>query len=295
MNGLDRYPSPWRITFETNPDRCNLRCIMCDTHGCSCDRARHGKDERLLSFEPIERTIRDLSRLGLKEVIPSTMGEPLLYPEFERLLEVIRECGIKLNLTTNGTFPIKGVEEWSRLILPIASDVKISMNGSKADIAEHIMAGLDFAKQVDNANRFIARRDEYREQGLHPTVTMQPTFMRSNIDDLPSMLEMAIDMEFDRFKGHHVWITNDAMKRETLRIPEFVDRWNATVDELYRIAGNRIKLANVSKIDVSAIDRPSGLCPFLGREAWVEHDGTFQVCCCPSEERAKFGSFGNIG
>lgn len=294
MNILDCYSSPWRITFETNPDRCNLHCTMCDTHSCKCDRSRHGKDERMLPIAPIEKTIRDLSKLGLKEVIPSTMGEPLLYPHFERMLEVIKECGVKLNLTTNGTFPLKGVDAWSELILPIASDVKISMNGSKAEVAESIMAGLDFEKQIDNTTRFIAHRDEYREQGLNPTVTMQPTFMRSNLEDLPSMLEMAIDMGFDRFKGHHVWITNQAMEQETLRVPEFIDRWNDTVDELYRIAGNRIKLANVSKICESTLQQSSGACPFLGREAWVEHDGTFQVCCCPSEERAKFGDFGNI-
>ena len=294
MNGLDCYASPWRVTFETNPDRCNLHCIMCDTHSCKCNRARQGKDERMLPFEPVEKTIRDLSKRGLKEVIPSTMGEPLLYPHFERMLEVIRECNVKLNLTTNGTFPLKGVDRWSELILPVASDVKISMNGSKAEIAEHIMVGLDFEKQIDNARRFITHRDEYREQGFHPTVTMQPTFMRSNLEDLPAMLEAAIDLGFDRFKGHHVWITNDAMKSETLRTPEYIEKWNDTVDELYRIAGNKIKLANVSKIDESILQRSAGLCPFLGREAWIEHDGTFQVCCCPSEERAKFGDFGNI-
>ena len=294
MSGLDRYTSPWRVTFETNPDRCNLHCIMCDTHSNKCNRARHGKDERMLPIEPILKTIQDLSKLGLKEVIPSTMGEPLLYPEFDRIIEVIGECGVKLNLTTNGTFPLKGVDEWSKLILPVASDVKISMNGSNEKIAESIMSGLDFSKQISNVERFIEHRDEYRSQGFNPTVTMQPTFMRSNLEDLPSMLKMAIDMGFDRFKGHHVWITNDAMKLETLRVPEYIDRWNEIVDEMYSIAGNKIKLVNVSKISQSTLNQSSGVCPFLGREAWIEHDGSFQVCCCPSEERAKFGDFGNI-
>ena len=25
-------PGPWRITFDTNPDDCNLHCIMCEDH-----------------------------------------------------------------------------------------------------------------------------------------------------------------------------------------------------------------------------------------------------------------------
>ena len=41
----------------------------------------------------------------LREVIPSTMGEPLLYSHFDELLELCESLEISLNLTTNGTFP----------------------------------------------------------------------------------------------------------------------------------------------------------------------------------------------
>ena len=29
---LTHHSAPWRITFDTNPDDCNLRCIMCEEH-----------------------------------------------------------------------------------------------------------------------------------------------------------------------------------------------------------------------------------------------------------------------
>lgn len=29
---LTHNTAPWRITFDTNPDDCNLRCIMCEEH-----------------------------------------------------------------------------------------------------------------------------------------------------------------------------------------------------------------------------------------------------------------------
>jgi MoaA/NifB/PqqE/SkfB family radical SAM enzyme len=38
------------------------------------------------------------------------MGEPLLYEHFEGILELCRRYGVKLNLTTNGTFPRLGAE-----------------------------------------------------------------------------------------------------------------------------------------------------------------------------------------
>lgn len=33
------------------------------------------------------------------------MGEPLLYEHFEGILHLCERYGVKLNLTTNGTFP----------------------------------------------------------------------------------------------------------------------------------------------------------------------------------------------
>ena len=36
------------------------------------------------------------------------------------------------------------------------------------------------------------------------------------------------------------------------------------------------------------------ICPFLGREAWIAWDGTFNVCCAPDNLRKSLGYFGNV-
>ena len=36
------------------------------------------------------------------------------------------------------------------------------------------------------------------------------------------------------------------------------------------------------------------MCPFLGREAWVAWDGSFNVCCSPNNLRRTLGYFGNV-
>ena len=271
---------------------------MCDTHNQTCRRksysANQEQNERgLLPIEVIERTVSETSKYGLNEIIPSTMGEPLLYPEFDRILEIIKQNGIKLNLTTNGTFPKHGAEGWADRLLPVLSDIKISMNGATAETAEKIMSGLNFNKQQDNVRKFIKKKDQYHSQGYDPTVTMQATYMRTNLDELPMMLNQAIEMGFDRFKGHHVWITNEAMEKETLRTDEWIDSWNDTVEELHKIANGNIILANVNKIRPGEVVNEDSICPFLGKEAWIESNGDFQVCCCPDSERSEFGDFGN--
>ena len=105
MTGIQCMNGPWRITFETNPDLCNLHCRMCEVHS----RYNHVKLNRgMLPFSVIERVVSSAAPYGLREIIPSTMGEPLLYPDFDRILELVKHMSLKVNLTTNGTFPGTG-------------------------------------------------------------------------------------------------------------------------------------------------------------------------------------------
>lgn len=142
---------PWRITFDTNPDECNLSCIMCEGFSKLNPNSHRVKAQkykpRRMPFEIIEQVVWNAWPFGLKEIIPSTMGEPLLYSDFERIISLCRETGIALNLTTNGTFPRKSASEWAKLIIPVASDVKISWNSLIPKIQEEIMVGSPFQKE----------------------------------------------------------------------------------------------------------------------------------------------------
>jgi MoaA/NifB/PqqE/SkfB family radical SAM enzyme len=113
---------PWRITFDTNPDDCNLHCVMCEEHSeysmLQVIRSAEGRPRRHMDPMLIRRVVEEASGHGLQEVIPSTMGEPLLYPEFEEFLAVCKQFKVRLNLTTNGTFPRKPTTEWAQLIVP---------------------------------------------------------------------------------------------------------------------------------------------------------------------------------
>ncbi|MEB0139820.1 MULTISPECIES: glycosyltransferase [unclassified Undibacterium] len=114
---------PWRITFDTNPDSCNLRCIMCEEHSphsaLQSIRIAEDRPRRVMPFELIRKTVAEAAAHGLREIIPSTMGEPLLYSNFEDVLALCVEYKVQLNLTTNGTFPRLGVEAWARRLVPV--------------------------------------------------------------------------------------------------------------------------------------------------------------------------------
>jgi pyruvate-formate lyase-activating enzyme len=142
---VERCPGPWRITFDTNPDTCNLHCVMCEEHSphspLQIRRKEAGQPRRVMPIELDPPCHRRRAPHGLREVIPSTMGEPLLYDHFERSSRSAASYGVKLNLTTNGTFLASAPEAWAERIVPVTSDVKISWNGATAPTHEAVMLG----------------------------------------------------------------------------------------------------------------------------------------------------------
>jgi len=255
----------------------------------------------------LEKVIRDAAAMGVREIIPSTMGEPLLYPYFDTILDLCKALNLSLNLTTNGTFPApeshQNVEYWAERIVPIGSDVKISWNGSNDKTQSHIMPGSSLTSHIENAKRFIAIRDKLSEQN-YCSITMQVTFMKSNLELIPDMLALAIELGFDRLKGHQLWAHFTQIEHENLRNNIlFAERWNQIaqychkqVAEHNRSAKRQFRLDNFFELDLNNLEdiAPGGECPFLGKELWVDPNGRLNVCCAPDKERQSLGYFGNV-
>jgi len=299
-------PGPWRITFDTNPDTCNLHCVMCEEHAETAHKKDGGKTLlRVMPFELLERVVEEAVPNGLRELIPSTMGEPLLYDHFDQLIQLCERHGLRLNLTTNGTFPRLGAAEWARRIVPVASDVKISWNGATRATQEAIMRGSRWETALENLRTFISVRDAHAAAGGNRCrVTMQLTFLESNVGELGELVYLAAELGVDRVKGHHVWVHRAELVKESLRRdPEAIRRWNQAVQEARAVAeahlrasGKTLLLENFFPLDETATGdlAPGGHCPFLGQEAWVSAEGRFDPCCAPDALRRTLGDFGNL-
>jgi MoaA/NifB/PqqE/SkfB family radical SAM enzyme len=269
---------------------------MCERHSKFAAKIRKN---RIMPFEIIEKTIAETAPFGLREIIPSTMGEPLLYKDFDKILDLCRKNNIKLNLTTNGSFPHLGAKKWAELIVPLTCDVKISYNGATKETYESIMQENSWEKSLQNTKDFIAIREEHFKQGgNYCRVTFQLTFMERNVKELPDMVKLAIDLGVDRIKGHHIWVNFDEMKNENMRRnSDSIKRWNDVVKKTLEVAnGKNIVLQNIFEIKESTDGEliQNSICPFLEQEAWFNTDGDFSPCCAPDELRKTLGKFGNI-
>ncbi|MCM2333883.1 MAG: radical SAM protein, partial [Anaeromyxobacteraceae bacterium] len=192
---------PWRLTLVTDPDDCNLACDMCECgQARAAGRPREAPPRRM---DPaLARSVLGQLRGGaLREVIPSTMGEPLLWEGMEALLEACREGRLRLNLTTNGTWPGRGARAWGEALYPLASDVKVSWNGATAATAEALMPGLDFAAAVAGVREVAAARDEAAARtGIRGTLSFQVTAQAGNAEELPGIVRLAASLGVDRVK-----------------------------------------------------------------------------------------------
>ena len=302
-------PGPWRITFDTNPDDCNLHCIMCEDHSpystTQTDRRKEGRTRRRMDIGLIRRVLSESQGTPLREIIPSTMGEPLLYRHFDEILDLCAEYGVKLNLTTNGTFPGRGAAAWAERIVPVTSDVKVSWNGATGSIQEAVMLGSNWERVLENVRAFIGVRDGHAAAGGNRCrVTFQLTFMEVNFRELPEIVKLAAELGVDRVKGHHLWVHFSQMDGQSLRRnPVSIELWNGVVEEAYRAAeehplpgGSRVLLENIFRLDPDGEGdiAPGAGCPFLGQEAWVAAGGRFNPCCAPDALRRTLGDFGNV-
>jgi len=284
---------PWRITIDTNPDLCNLNCIMCDTHSHYNTGFQYKR--KSMERDLLEKCITDAIDIGVREIIPTTMGEPLLYEHFDTFIEKISQSKTMMNLTTNGTFPKDGVERWSAKILPVLSDVKISINGIDPKINGLIMKSDNTEKKIKDIKLFVAARDEFYPDA---SITLQVTFLKSNLHELKNIIKFAINNNINRVKGHHLWINYKEMEDESLQSScDNIELWNNFVEKIEKYR-DQIKLVNFDKLNDSVCDNEvkndNNACPFLGEELWIDHNGNYNVCCAPSEKRATLGKWENI-
>jgi glycosyltransferase involved in cell wall biosynthesis/MoaA/NifB/PqqE/SkfB family radical SAM enzyme len=300
----------WRITIDTNPEDCNLKCLMCEEHSPYSDFIptlfkETGVMRRRMKFETVENIFLQAEKLGVKEIIPSTMGEPLLYNEFDKIFALSEQKNIKINLTTNGTFPKKKVSEWAKLIVPNTTDVKISWNGATKATAEKVMKGIDFEKAIQNVRKFVNYRDRhFAETGYFCRVTFQLTFMQNNMHELSDIIKLAASLGVDRVKGHQLWAHFDEIKDLSMKdSSESIAQWNEYVKQAFdaqekykKPNGEKVLLENIIPLtDTENIEVPFEYeCPFLSKELWISATGKISPCCAPDNLRKALGDFGNI-
>jgi len=191
-----------RITFITNPHICNQNCDICFSKQAPLDW-EHTQE---MDFSIIEKVVNAFLPLGLKEIIPSTIGEPFLYSRFEDFLLLAKKTNVKVNITTNGTFPNGGLKKWLPLLLPVLSDIKFSaMHGKIPSSIFEFIDESKISKPEITIQATIDKNDKLDEipKGVTRVKINEPWILNSQLSTLNSQLKEC------RFLSKDIWVWTD--------------------------------------------------------------------------------------
>ena len=149
MNGsLSR---PTRIAIELT-NRCNLNCPFClvgmDKGGSSVAHDDMNRPFGTMEILLAGKIIREAKEFGLKEVMLTFQGEPLLHKQFVDVIHISKKCGLKTHVFTNGLLLSTDI---SRQIVREGLDsLRFSVDGASEETYQLNRVGGSFEKVYQN-------------------------------------------------------------------------------------------------------------------------------------------------
>lgn len=192
---------------------CNLACRHCWL-APRLDTA--GSRYPTLPVELFETALREARPLGLSGV-KLTGGEPLLHPQFERLLEIVRREELGLTIETNGLLCT------SEIAALIASSprpfVSVSLDGTDAETHEWVRG---VPGSFASARRAVSH---LVDAGLRPQIIF--TVMRRNAGQVDAIVDLAEELGAASVKFNVVQPTARGERlhegQETLSVAELIE------------------------------------------------------------------------
>ncbi len=158
-------------------DTCNLRCRHCwiEPRYLSAGNARSAVDRGLFT------SILDQAEPLGTEAVKLTGGEPLLHPQINELLSIIRERRLRLSIETNGTTCAPELAE--RIAACENAFAAVSLDAAETEIHEWIRGKTgSFEAAVVGIKNLV-------QAGIKPQIIM--TVMRRNKDQMQAVVRLA--------------------------------------------------------------------------------------------------------
>lgn len=146
---------------------CNQKCYFCAYADNNLYDERSVNKRESISFETMERTLRELAELKVKAVTFSGGGEPLCYHSIIDTLALVQALGFDFSMITNG----QALEGDVVSYLKNAKWIRISFDSFKAKTYEGIRGIDTYNKVVGNIENFARVKDKNCTLGINCVVT----------------------------------------------------------------------------------------------------------------------------
>lgn len=186
---------PFKLEMDIT-NQCNLRCIMC-----------YFSDERIYKRKREDISVANFARIA-EQIFPfcervslSIGTEPLLHQRFEELLSITGRYKVPMvYINTNGLLLNKN--RIDAVLRSALTHISISIDGATAPTYERIRVGSSFEKVIGNIK---ALQTAKKLHGTNiPHLSFNFVLMRSNIRELPAMVQLAHELGIEGISATHV-------------------------------------------------------------------------------------------
>jgi SynChlorMet cassette radical SAM/SPASM protein ScmF len=197
---------------------CNLACRHC---WLSPSYQPNGGTGGHLDFELFKSAIEEGLPLGLRNV-KLTGGEPLLHPDFKRMVDLLQEKELSLTIETNGTLITPALAQYLKESSTLAH-ISVSLDGAKSETHDVFRGVKGSYDQALAGIRYLV------ESGFSPQVIM--SLHNGNIAEIENEIHLAERLGASSLKFNLVQPSGRGeimtQRNQVLNIKQLIDlgRW----------------------------------------------------------------------
>ncbi|HEX5216063.1 MAG TPA: radical SAM protein [Vicinamibacterales bacterium] len=272
---------PCYLAIDTT-SKCNLECKMCFRGFADLDYNTTPD----LPAAVLDRLITELFPTAITLNL-STIGEPLLSPYLDKILDACAAHHVYLSITTNGTV-MRG-DDFIRKLTSVLHHIEISVDSLQPERFKAYRSGASYQKVMQNTAKIGAIRRSLPDPKFNLGFSM--TLFRDNMHEVPEAIRVIADLGGNFVKADIGVIFSKAdWPQSVLSCPERYNDIYAIAQEQARTAGVKLMMrAPFTESDVTPAKY--GLCDYLYVSAVVRSEGTLSPCYFGPAQLAMKDSF----
>jgi MoaA/NifB/PqqE/SkfB family radical SAM enzyme len=131
--------------------------------------------------------LENLKSVGIDTIGLHMVGEPFMYKNLENLMEIIRDCNLKVCLSTNGQFPER-IEELYRKFPDVTNLYRFSIDAATRGTYEYIRRGASFDRLIKSLE--VINRINGGKKGYRIALSIDSILNTDNLPEIPLFFEV---------------------------------------------------------------------------------------------------------
>ena len=269
----------WYVVNKNSPKLPDFAQIepttMCNFRCATCSRASlpEGKKNLSMTSEQFGEILRKIP--SLKKVHLQGLGEPLLVPDLQKMLDLLKEKGIYSSTTTNGS--LLHLEKYLELALQF-DEINISFDSTTKEDFEKIRIGGNFDAVVEGITQLSERN---RASGRKARVNLNFVATHLNYMQIPKLSGIASALGVNKISISQVENWYLPNEREFADSHAFVLKTFELTEKIEKVTAEFRKQLKPQGIEVviGGYEKRKRMCTWPFKKIFITVDGFITPCC----------------